>query len=116
MAVQAADEQGRVVARIDVDFAATATLGEGALPAPAELRNRMARLDIEAQGGAGSRRFRDGHNPATFAGIVPPGPARHARSTGNPCQMDVIARSPWMGARGLAGIAGLPVGSALKWI
>ncbi|MEY2884569.1 MAG: hypothetical protein RL490_2293, partial [Pseudomonadota bacterium] len=54
VAVQAADEQGRVVARIDVDFPATATQGEGALPAPAELRNRMARLDIEAQGGAGS--------------------------------------------------------------
>lgn len=53
-AVQAADEQGRVVARIDIDFAADATQGEGVLPAPAELRNRMARLDIEAQGGAGS--------------------------------------------------------------
>ena len=53
-AVQAADEQGRVVARIDLDFAATATEGVGILPAPAELRNRMARLDIETQGGAGS--------------------------------------------------------------
>ena len=53
-AVQASDEQGRVVARIDLDFAATATQGEGTLVAPAELRNRMARLDIEAQGGAGS--------------------------------------------------------------
>ena len=55
-AIQAADEQGRVVARIELDFAATATKGEGVLPAPAELRNRMARLDIEAQGGAGSDR------------------------------------------------------------
>ena len=54
VAVQASDEQGRVVARIDLDFAATATKGEGTLPAPPELRNRMARLDIEAQGGAGS--------------------------------------------------------------
>jgi hypothetical protein len=54
VAIQAADEQGRVVARIDLDFAATATKGEGTLPAPAELRNRMARLDIETQGGAGS--------------------------------------------------------------
>jgi hypothetical protein len=53
-AIQAADEQGHVVARIELDFAATATQGEGVLPAPAELRNRMARLDIEAQGGAGS--------------------------------------------------------------
>src|SRR5712671_2203966 len=54
VAVQAADEQGRVVARIDLDFPATATMGEGTLPAPIEMRNRMARLDIEAQGGAGS--------------------------------------------------------------
>ena len=54
VAIQAADDQGRVVARIDLDFAATATRGEGTLPAPAELRNRMARLDIETQGGAGS--------------------------------------------------------------
>ena len=54
VAIQAADDQGRVVARIDLDFAATATKGEGTLPAPPELRNRMARLDIEAQGGAGS--------------------------------------------------------------
>ena len=53
-AIQASDEQGRVVARIDLDFAATATQGEGVLAAPPELRNRMARLDIEAQGGAGS--------------------------------------------------------------
>ncbi len=54
VAIQAADEQGRTVARIDLDFAANATKGEGTLPAPPELRNRMARLDIEAQGGAGS--------------------------------------------------------------
>jgi hypothetical protein len=54
IAVQAADEQGRVVARIDLDFGATETEGTGVLPAPAELRNRMARLDIENQGGAGS--------------------------------------------------------------
>lgn len=53
-AIQASDEQGRVVARIDLDFAASATQGEGVLAIPAELRNRMARLDIEAQGGAGS--------------------------------------------------------------
>ena len=53
-AVQASDEQGRVVARIEVEFAATATEGTGVLAAPAELRNRMARLDIETQGGAGS--------------------------------------------------------------
>jgi uncharacterized protein DUF4159/aerotolerance regulator-like protein len=54
VAVQASDEQGRAVARMDLDFGPTATKGEGVLQAPVELRNRMARLDIEAQGGAGS--------------------------------------------------------------
>ncbi|MBS0222632.1 MAG: DUF4159 domain-containing protein [Proteobacteria bacterium] len=53
-AIRAEDEQGRVVARIDLDFAATSTQGEGVLDAPVELRNRMARLEIEGQGGAGS--------------------------------------------------------------
>ena len=54
-AIQASDEQGRVVARIDLDFAATSTQGEGMLSIPAELRNRMARLDIEAQGAPEAR-------------------------------------------------------------
>lgn len=54
IAVQASDESGRTLARIDLEFGATATRGEGVLPAPVELRNRMARLDIETQGGAGS--------------------------------------------------------------
>lgn len=54
VAIQASDDGGRIVARIDLDFAATATKGEGVLPTPPELRNRMARLDIETQGGAGS--------------------------------------------------------------
>jgi hypothetical protein len=53
-AVQASDDQGRIVARVELTFPATSTKGEGVLPAPAELRNRMARLDIESQGGAGS--------------------------------------------------------------
>src|SRR6478736_147538 len=61
-AVQAADDQGRVVARIEVDFAASALKGEGVLPAPPELRNRMSRLDIEAQGGAGSAVLLDERN------------------------------------------------------
>ena len=61
-AIQASDEQGRVVARIDLDFAASATEGTGVLAAPAELRNRMARLDIETQGGAGSTILLDERN------------------------------------------------------
>lgn len=62
MAVQASDEQGRVVARIELDFGATETKGEGLLPAPPELRNRMARLDLEGQGGAGSAVLLDERN------------------------------------------------------
>jgi len=61
-AVQASDEQGRVVARMEVDFAANATQGEGVLAAPAELRNHMARLDIENQNGAGSAVLLDERN------------------------------------------------------
>ena len=61
-AIQAADDQGRVVARIELDFAPSATKGEGVLPAPPELRNRMSRLDIEAQGGAGSAVLLDERN------------------------------------------------------
>src|SRR5258705_529652 len=45
VAVQAGDDQGRIVARLDLDFAATPTKGEGTLQAPIEMRNRMARLD-----------------------------------------------------------------------
>jgi hypothetical protein len=61
-AIQAADDHGRVVARIELDFAPGALKGEGVLPAPPELRNRMSRLDIEAQGGAGSTVLLDERN------------------------------------------------------
>src|SRR5260370_1958121 len=54
VAIQASDEQGRTVARIDLDFAATSTKVEGTLPAPPELRNRIARLDTDAPSAARS--------------------------------------------------------------
>ncbi len=74
VAVQASDEGGRIVARLDVDFPATSTKGEGVLPAPPELRNRMARLDIETQGGAGSAVLLDERNrrrPVSILGERP---------------------------------------------
>jgi len=61
-AIQASDEQGHTVLRIDIDFAATARRGEGVLPTPPELRNRMVRLDIETQGGSGSTVLLDERN------------------------------------------------------
>jgi hypothetical protein len=61
-AIQASDDQGRVVARIELEFAANERNGEGVLPAPPELRNRMSRLDIETQGGAGSAVLLDERN------------------------------------------------------
>src|SRR5216683_4441241 len=85
VAVQAADEQGRVVARIDLDFAASATKGEGTLPAPPELRNRMARLDIEAQGGAGSMVLLDERSRRRPVSILGERPT----ATGQPLMQEV---------------------------
>jgi hypothetical protein len=59
VAVQASDEQGRIVARAEMDFAPTATEAQTTITAPSELRNRIARLDIEGQGSAGAASLLD---------------------------------------------------------
>src|SRR5881394_1460748 len=84
-AVQAADDQGRIVARIELDFAASATKGEGVLPAPPELRNRMTRLDIEAQGGAGSAVLLDERNRRRPVAIL----GERAAATGQPLLQEI---------------------------
>ncbi len=84
-AIQASDGQGRVVARIELDFAASATKGEGVLPAPPELRNRMTRLDIETQGGAGSAVLLDERNRRRPVAIL----GERASANGQPLLQEV---------------------------
>ncbi|HSI01099.1 MAG TPA: DUF4159 domain-containing protein, partial [Reyranella sp.] len=84
-AIQAADDHGRVVARIELDFAPSATKGEGVLPAPPELRNRMSRLDIEGQGGAGSAVLLDERNRRRPVAIL----GERASATGQPLLQEI---------------------------
>ncbi|HTE36701.1 MAG TPA: BatA domain-containing protein, partial [Reyranella sp.] len=84
-AIQASDDQGRVVARIELDFAPSATKGEGVLPAPPELRNRMSRLDIEAQGGAGSAVLLDERNRRRPVAIL----GERASAAGQPLLQEI---------------------------
>jgi hypothetical protein len=52
IAVQGSDDRGAIVARTMLDFAPTATEATAVIDTPTELRNRIARLDIEGQSSA----------------------------------------------------------------
>jgi len=54
IAVQGSDDRGAIVARTMLDFAPTATEATATIDTPTELRNRIARLDIEGQSSAGA--------------------------------------------------------------
>jgi hypothetical protein len=54
VSVRAADEAGRTLARETLDLPAGAEDAELRLPMPTELRNRVARLEIEGEGSAGA--------------------------------------------------------------
>ncbi|TXL69732.1 DUF4159 domain-containing protein [Vineibacter terrae] len=54
IAVQGSDDRGAIVARTMLDFAPTATEAAATIDTPTELRNRIARLDIEGQSSAGA--------------------------------------------------------------
>ncbi|HTI86232.1 MAG TPA: DUF4159 domain-containing protein [Alphaproteobacteria bacterium] len=51
--VRATTEDGRMVSRAKIDFAANSQTGEGAMDVPLEIRNRIARLAIEGEDSAG---------------------------------------------------------------
>ncbi|MGE0151281.1 MAG: DUF4159 domain-containing protein [Reyranellaceae bacterium] len=85
IAVQASDEQGRALARMEMEFEAGAAQAQTPFTVPNELRNRVVRLDIERQGGAGSavlldERFR--RRPVGVVGVPP-------SETGTPLLNDV---------------------------
>jgi hypothetical protein len=74
-AVRASDDKGHVLARIVMNFAADAKTAEAPFTVPNELRNRVTRLDVERQNGAGStvlvdERFR--RRPVGIVSDAPP--------------------------------------------
>lgn len=70
IAVQGSDDRGSIVARVMLDFAPTATEASAVIDTPTELRNRIARLDIEGQSGAGSTVLLDERFRRRPVGIV----------------------------------------------
>jgi len=70
IAVQGSDDRGAIVARTMLDFGPTSTEATAAIDVPTELRNRIARLDIEGQTGAGAAVLLDERFRRRPVGIV----------------------------------------------
>jgi hypothetical protein len=70
IAVQGSDDRGAIVARTMLDFGPTSREATATIDVPTELRNRIARLDIEGQTGAGSTVLLDERFRRRPVGIV----------------------------------------------
>ena len=76
--VRASADDGRMISRARVDFAANALTADGALDVPLELRNRISRLDIEGESSAGAAVLLDERYRRRAVGI-PTAAAREAQ-------------------------------------
>jgi hypothetical protein len=76
--VAATSDDGRMITRARVDFAADAQSADGTLDVPLEVRNRIARLAIEGEDGAGATLLLDERYRRRAVGI-PSAAAREAQ-------------------------------------
>jgi hypothetical protein len=76
--VRATADDGRMISRAQVDFADGAQSADGALDVPLEVRNRIARLSIEGEDGAGATLLLDERYRRRAVGI-PSAAAREAQ-------------------------------------
>jgi hypothetical protein len=79
MTVRASDDRGRQVAQQELTFAAGAAETAQTLTLPVELRNRITRLDIAGETGAGAVLFLDERWRRRPVGLVSTGPLESAQ-------------------------------------
>ncbi len=73
IAVQAMDEDGSVMAQIDIDFAPGNNFAEGEIILPLQLRNRLRTLQVPSMPSAGTSWVFDGGWTRPLVGLVTPG-------------------------------------------
>ena len=79
LTVRASDDRGRLVTQQTLDFEPEAAETSQALTLPIELRNRITRLDIEGEAGAGAVLFLDERWRRRPVGLVSTGPLESAQ-------------------------------------